>query len=68
MSSIKETLGTTITTALGTINESVPLAGVTITTGLVAVNSWLVEMVNEDADFEKVNELKAKMLATPKKS
>ncbi|AUR92060.1 hypothetical protein HOU79_gp01 [Vibrio phage 1.224.A._10N.261.48.B1] len=61
MSTLKETLGTTISTTLSTLNDAVPLAGVTVTTGLVAVNSWLVEMVNEDANMDTVNMLKAQM-------
>lgn len=43
--------------------DVIPLATATITTALVATNSWLVELINDEANFEKVNELKDKMLA-----
>lgn len=66
MAKLKDNLATTANNLL----DVVPLATATLSTALVATNSWLVELVNEDADFDKVNELKAKMLnqATPAKS
>ena len=65
MAKLKDNLATTANNLL----DVVPLATATVSTALVATNSWLVELINEDADFDKVNELKAKMLnqATPAK-
>lgn len=66
MAKLKDNLATTANNLL----DVVPLATATVSTALVATNSWLVELINEDADFDKVNELKAKMLsqATPAKA
>lgn len=58
MAKLKDNLATTANNLL----DVVPLATATVSTALVATNSWLVELINEDADFDKVNELKAKML------
>ena len=65
MAKLKDNLATTANNLL----DVVPLATATVSTALVATNSWLVELINEDADFDKVNTLKAKMLnqATPAK-
>lgn len=55
-----------IASAANNLLDTIPLATATLSTALVATNSWLVELINEDADFDKVNTLKAKMISSPK--
>lgn len=59
MAKLKDNLAS----GMNDIIDVIPLATATLTSALVATNSWLVELVNTDADFDKVNELKAKMIA-----
>lgn len=62
MAKLKDNLSSTVNNLL----DVVPLATATLSTALVATNSWLVELINDEADFDKVNVLKTKMLASSK--
>lgn len=52
-----------IASAANDVLDTIPLATAAVSTALIATNSWLTELINEEADFDKVNELKAKILA-----
>lgn len=58
MAKLKDNLSASVNNLL----DVVPLATATLSTALVATNSWLVELINDEADFDKVNVLKTKML------
>ena len=66
MAKLKDNLASSANNIL----DVVPLATAAMSAALIATNSWLVELVNEDADFEKLNEMKAKILnqTTPAKA
>lgn len=59
MAKLKDNLAS----AANDIIDTIPLATATLTTALVVTNSWLAELINDEANFDKVNELKAKMIA-----